>query len=210
MNTRNFNISMEDGNFDHAEAILSDMGLELTTYLKMAIVKLIKEKCIPFELSSNPVLFEPQQSSAIPSTSANLVDFNRSAVRETNKITNEMCNALWEEFKRRRSSGNTNLQEAAQLISVQTGMNRGSAFIYFNILNNLMDGMKNTRALKYADLVFFVGKIRAELPEQALKATITSLEASIPYWHEKLPSSFADKVRRFVDELLLLLQDWER
>jgi hypothetical protein len=42
-------------------------------------------------------------------------------------------------------------------------------------------------------------KIKTEFPDHLFKSSITSLEASIPYWDEKVPGSFADKVRRLVE-----------
>lgn len=208
MATRNFTIDLDDGILDNAEAVLGEIGLDLPTYIRMAIMKLIREKRIPFDLSARQTTLEAQSRPPLPSPIVNPVDaeshemvFNRRVPRQMNRITGEMCHSLWNEFKRRYSSGDRNLQEAAQLISNKTGMNRGSAFIYFTILNNLVDGVHNTRTLKYEDLEFFVDNIKTEFPENILKSTISSLEASIPYWNEKVPGSFADKVRRLVERL---------
>ncbi len=208
MAARNFSMDLENSILDNAEAVLGEIGLDLPTYIRMALLKLIKEKRIPFDLSASQTAPEAQPRPPIFSPIPNPVDaeshkmaFNQRAPRQTNKITSDMCISIWNEFKRRYSSGDRNLQEASQLISNQTGMNRGSAFIYFTILNSLVDGMKITRTLKYEDLEFFVEKIKTEFPENILKAAISSLEASIPYWNEKVPGSFADKVRRLVERL---------
>lgn len=205
MATRNFTIDLDDSILGNAEAVLNEMGLDLLTYIRMALMKLIREKRIPFDLSVSQTTSEDHPRPHIPSPIVNLVDteshetvFSRREQNQKNKITREMCHSLWNEFKRRYSSDDRNLQEAAQLISNQTGMNRGSAFIYFTILFNLADGVQNTRTLKYEDLEFFMDKFKTEFPKNILKATISSLEASIPYWDKNVPGSFADKVRRLV------------
>lgn len=206
MGARNFTIDLDDSFFDSAEAILGEIGLDLPTYMRMALMKLIKERRIPFDLSASQTAPEAQSRQALspPSVSPMGTDihevvFNRKVPRQKNKITSEMCLSLWDEFKRRYSTSDRNMQEAAQIISNKTGMNRGSAFIYFTIINNLVNGVQNTRTLKYEDLEFFVNRVKAEFPENMLKSTIDSLEASIPYWDEKVPGSFADKVRRLVE-----------
>jgi len=208
MTARNFVIDMDEKNFENAEAILSEIGLDLTAFLKISLMKLIKERRVPFELAANsPTLqiHEIRPISTSPTTPVEVVSpdvaFSRRSTRVTNKITREMRQSVWNEFKRRFSSGDRNSQDAAQTISHQTGMNRGSAFIYFTILNNLVDGMQNKRSMKYDDLEYFVQKIKAEFPEYVLKFTIVSLEASLPYWDEKIPGSFTDKVSRLVERL---------
>jgi hypothetical protein len=64
-----------------------------------------------------------------------------------------------------------------------------------------VNGVQNTRSLKMEDLEFFIAKIGSELPAQMYKAAIVSLEASIPYWSEKIPGAFAEKVERLVARL---------
>jgi hypothetical protein len=80
---------------------------------------------------------------------------------------------------------------------VKTGMNQGSAFIYLTVLANLVKGEPNTRVLKYRDLEYLMGKIRAELGENEYQKALQSLRASIPYWREKISSVFADKVEAY-------------
>ena len=205
MSIRNISIDLDEAVFANAEEILSEIGLDIPTYIRMALIKLKREKRIPFDLTSSQSLTESQSRLPISSPIINPMgpgsretEFLRRVPRQTNKITYEMCLTLWNEFKQDYSSGNRNLQEIAQIINARTGMNRGSAFIYLTILNNLVNGVHNTRTLKYEDLEYFVDKIKTEFPETVLKATISSLELSVPYWEEKVTGSFADKVRRLV------------
>jgi hypothetical protein len=78
-------------------------------------------------------------------------------------------------------------------------MNTGSAFIYLNIINNLVNGSLNKRILKFDDLLFFLEKIKVEFPEPAYQSAIISLNKSIPYWEEKVPGAFSDNVSKLID-----------
>lgn len=203
---RSISISIDEGIFDNSEAIFEEMGLDMQTAIKMFLKKVIKERRMPFELSASQPLPAGQPISALSTSNANSFNVedrdameNRVVTRSMSKITDEMRIAVWNEFKRRYLSGDKNIQDAAWLVNKQTGMNRGSAFIYFTMLNNFVDGVYNTRNMKYEDLEFFVYKIKTELPENVLKSAIVSLKASIPYWDEKIPGSFAAKVSRLVE-----------
>ena len=76
-------------------------------------------------------------------------------------------------------------------------MNQGSAFIYLTVLSNLVNGDPNTRVLKYKDLEYLMEKIKSELGENNYQKALKSLESSIPYWREKIPGSYADKVEAY-------------
>ena len=206
MGTKVLSLELDNEMIENAELVLDEIGLDVSTYIRIALLKLIKEQRVPFNLSMN------QPSSAampVKSTSAANpfsdetaeMDFVKNEPRQMIKITSDMCQSIWQEFKTRIASKEMNFQESAQRISAQTGMSRGSAFIYFTILNNLVNGLQNTRSLKMEDLEFFIGKIKSELPVQMYKAAIISLEASIPYWNEKVPGAFAEKVENLVDKL---------
>ena len=208
MSTRTLTIELESNMVDNAEQVLSEIGLDISTYIRIALLKLVKEQRVPFNLSANQPIYETQQAQSKLAQVVNPfddepveMDYKKSEPRQMIKITSDMCQSIWKEFKARNASRTLNLLESAQRISDQTGMSRGSAFIYFTILNNLVNGTQNTRSLKMEDLEFFVGKIRSELPEQMFKAAIISLEASIPYWEEKVPGTFSQRVERLVEKL---------
>lgn len=206
MGTKVLSLELDNEMIENAESVLNEIGLDVSTYIRIALLKLIKEQRVPFNLSVNQSSSAAMPVKSVPIVNpydddAAEVDFVKNEPRQMIKITSDMCQSIWNEFKTRIAARDMNLQESAQRISRQTGMSRGSAFIYFTILNNLVSGAQNTRSLKMEDLEFFVGKIEAELPEQMFKAAITSLEASIPYWDEKVPGAFAEKVQRLVDRL---------
>lgn len=206
MGTKVMSLELDNGMIENAEAVLDEIGLDVSTYIRIALLKLIKEQRVPFNLSVNQSskVVIPEKSeitiSSMSDESAEM-DFAKDEPRQTIKITSDMCQAIWQEFKKRLTSRNMNWQESAQRISTQTGMSRGSAFIYFTILNNLVNGAQNTRSLKMEDLEFFIARIESELSAQMYKAAIISLEASIPYWSEKISGAFAEKVEKLVARL---------
>lgn len=208
MSNKVLTFEFESTMVENADLVLNEIGLDIATYFRIALLKLVKEQRIPFNLSASQPSVDSNvaQPVFVPAASPTGEDlfrtgFKKSEPRQLGKITNDMCQSIWNEFKARSSSRDVNLLESAQRISTQTGMNRGSAFIYFTILNNLINGVQNTRALKFEDLEFFISKIESEFPASTLSAAIISLEASIPYWDEKLPGSFAEKVSMLVDRL---------
>ena len=208
MSTRTLTIELESNMVDNAEQVLSEIGLDISTYIRIALLKLVKEQRVPFNLSANQPIYETQQAQSKLAQVVNPfddepveMDYKKSESRQMIKITSDMCQSIWKEFKARNASRTLNLLESAQRISDQTGMSRGSAFIYFTILNNLVNGTQNTRSLKMEDLEFFVGKIRSELPEQMFKAAIISLETSIPYWEENVAGTFSQRVEKLVEKL---------
>ena len=203
MSNKVLTIELESNLVDSAELVLNEIGLDVSTYIRIALMKLVKEQRVPFSLAVSQPLSAAVSTPVINSAcdEDTELEFVKSEPRQMIKITGEMCQSIWEEFRRSIASRNVNWQESAQRISAQTGMSRGSAFIYFTILNNLVSGAQNTRSLKMEDLEFFIGKIKTELPEQMFKAAISSLEASIPYWDEKVPGAFAEKVSKLVEKL---------
>jgi len=206
MATKVLSLELDDGMIENAESVLDEIGLDVSTYIRIALLKLIKEQRVPFNLSANQPLGAtiPLKGTSVANPvedEADEIEFVKSEPRQMIKITRDMCQSIWQEFKTRLTTRDMNLLGAAQHISTKTGMSKGSAFIYFTILNNLVNGAQNTRSLKMEDLEFFVDKIETELPVQMFKAAITSLEASIPYWNEKVPGSFAERVAKLVEKL---------
>lgn len=206
MSTKVLMTELESNIIDNAELVLNEIGLDISTYIRIALLKLVKEQRVPFNLSvSQPVnstMLTKDTPTTIPNDDEHTgIELMKSEPRQMIKITSDMCQSIWQEFRTRIASRDMNLLESAQRISTQTGMSRGSAFIYFTILNNLVNGVQNTRSLKMEDLEFFIRKIQSELPAQMFRAAIVSLEASIPYWDEKVPGSFAEKVAKLVERL---------
>lgn len=201
-------INIDEDILDKSEELLSELGLGVQSYVRMALVKLVRERRIPFDLSagSNHAPTFLTSSGVEPTSPIRDTHGRRSVTREMRKITTQMCEFLWNEFKRRYVSGNRNYKEAARLVSEKTGMNDSSAFIYFNILGNMLDGVTNKRTLKFEDLEFFTEKIIAEFPANTLKSVIKSLELSVPYWRTMVPGNFADKVLMLIDRLKKIVE----
>jgi addiction module RelB/DinJ family antitoxin len=58
MASRNLTIDIDDRIVTDAERVLSEIGLDLQTYIKTALMKLIREKGIPFSLSASQTVQE--------------------------------------------------------------------------------------------------------------------------------------------------------
>lgn len=87
--------------------------------------------------------------------------------RSNNTITKEMVDDLWSAFVR-YSKGLGEIRGLSDDVSENTGMNRGSAFIYLTILSNLIKGEPNTRTLKFKDLEYLMGEIKSQLCETVI------------------------------------------
>lgn len=107
-----------------------------------------------------------------------------------------MVDEVWHAFIKYHS-GLGEISRLSDEVAEKSGMNRGSAFIYLNILSNLIKGEPNTRTLKMKDLEYLMKKIKSELGDNEHQRAIQSLKKSIPYWNEKLSGAFADKVEAF-------------
>jgi len=116
--------------------------------------------------------------------------------RSNNRITPAMVEEVWRAFLR-HIEGSGEINRLSTEVSEKTGMNRGSAFIYLTVLANLVNGNPNTRVLKYKDLEYLMDRIKTELGESKYQKAIQSLKMSVPYWREKIPGSFADKVEAY-------------
>ena len=195
MTTRDLVINMDVSILDSADSLFEEMGIDTETAIKMFLKRVIKDRRMPYELVACKSTTETDHIEAFTSKPFNGV------TRQSNKITREMCSEVWAVFKRFFSNRDTNLQEAARYINRETGMNSGSAFIYLNIINNLINGALNKRVLKYDDLLFFLERILLEFPDTAYQNAIKSLKVSIPYWEVKVPGAYADNIRQLVNSL---------
>lgn len=63
-------------------------------------------------------------------------------------------------------------------------MNKGSAFIYLIILDNLTSGKHNTRNMKMADLEFCMDRIKDDSGARSYRNAISSPRLSIPHWEK--------------------------
>ena len=120
-------------------------------------------------------------------------------IRKSSAITRDMVDRVWEAFIR-YNKGLGEIKSLSNEVSKNTGMNRGSAHIYLTILSNLIKGEPNTRILKIEDLEYMLERIKSELGENAYRNAIQSLKQSIPYWREKIPGLFADKVEKLYNK----------
>lgn len=118
--------------------------------------------------------------------------------RESNKkITLEMVDTIWMNFKK-YLKGLAEIPYLSDVVAEDTGMNRGSAFIYFNVLANLVKGEPNTRVIKIQDMDYLMQKVKLELGNDIYKMAIESLEKSVPYWKEKIAGNYANNVEKYV------------
>lgn len=142
-------------------------------------------------------------------STSNLADFSdsedidKTSIYETKqfsrsniKITPAMVEDLWRAFLR-YVEGSGEINRLSTEVAETTGMSRGSAFIYLTVLTNLVNGEPNTRVLKYKDLEFLMDNIKAQLGDSKYEKALHSLKMSVPYWKEKIPGAFADKVKAY-------------
>jgi len=187
-------INIEGAVFREAEKILHALGMTTEIAVNIFFRRVVLEKGLPMTMVA------PATGHEEPGFSEDSVDKfdydSIQATRSNNKITPEMVEEVWYSFMRHLEG----LGEIARLsteVSSKSGMNRGSAFIYLNILANLVKGEPNTRTMKMSDLEYYMGKIKKELGENKFQDAVKSLRLSVPYWQKKLPGSFADKVEAY-------------
>jgi len=107
-----------------------------------------------------------------------------------------MLEETWHAYKKYTNKlGDYN--DLSEQISKNSGMNKGSAFIYLNILNRLAKGEMNKRAMKPNDFDFFLNKFKEEFGHNLYKKALQSIEISIPYWNSNI-STFADSMKELL------------
>lgn len=200
---------------DNAEKILENIGIDLDMAINIFIKRLIKEEGIGFLLQKS-VQSNSNNLQTIKFNNANtqsddkhieiIHESHQPVFRRNNvEITEEMRDYIWTVFTKNKNCSYTEYQELAKKVSIDTGMNQGSAYIYFIILSSFMAGKSNTRTMKFDDLVYYVKKILQQYTKYEFECTIKALESSIPYWEERIPGRFAEKVRGLVNQYKQLL-----
>lgn len=188
-------INIEDATLSEAEKILHSIGMNTEIAITIFLRRVAIEKGLPMKMAA---LVSSQAEPDDSEDSSKEIDYDFIQVtRSNNKITPIMVEEVWRAFLR-HLEGSGEINRLSTEVSTKTGMNRGSVFIYLNILANLAKGEPNTRTMKMQDLEYFMEKIKKDLGEKKYQVALESLKLSVPYWQEKLSGSFADKVEAFI------------
>lgn len=208
MQTKQITFNFDVQTYESAELILSDMGLDIQTAVNIMLKRITKEGSIAFMLqnasiTAPPEVKQPETQLEYEDTLTNSPRYYRTRI--AGKITNEMRDYIWTVFSQNKNLSYTAYQELAREITKTTGMNYGSAYIYFVILSCFMQGKFNTRTMKISDLEFYIKKILHECSKIEFENTLKSLEESIPYWEEHIQGYFAQKVKNLVSQYKIYL-----
>ena len=182
-----------------AQDILEYACLDLQTFFTMCMKKLIKEQGISF-LSNSTFNESREQAAEFKASETKPELFKRPFMNEKNKITPVMRDCVWDIFKEQFDvNKKINYPYSEQVANLKSGINQGSAHIYFLFLNNLIAGVHNTRIIKFDDLICYLNYIKTQLPEYCFRNAIISLTKSIPYWKQHTTLySFAEKVEMLI------------
>ncbi|MBV1756318.1 MAG: type II toxin-antitoxin system RelB/DinJ family antitoxin [Dethiosulfatibacter sp.] len=188
-------INIDEATLHEAEKILHSLGMNMEIAINIFLRRVKLEKGMPF------TMIAPVSTQITPKivdySNNNLDDETGTISRSNNKITQAMIEEVWRCFLR-YLKGSGEISDLSTEIYNKTGMNRGSALIYLNILSSLVKGEPNTRTMKLSDLEYFIEKIKHELGDSKHQNALKSLRLSIPYWQEKLSGNFADKVAALI------------
>lgn len=172
-----------------ANEVLEQIGLDIQTAFTMFCKRIVKDSGVAFLV---------QGGSNARASESKLSHRDCMTMRRMgNLITEEMRDSVWECLKQFRAKGN---HFVAKAVHEQTGMSRGSAFIYSLILDNMLAGKENTRMMKYADLVYYVDRIKQECPHRDYANAVLSLKISVPYWQNNISGLYGDKVLKLIGE----------
>lgn len=191
-------IQINDATLYEAEKVLHSLGMDVEMAVSIFLRRVAIEKGLPMTMAaSTSNKFEPDY---FEDTTDEIPDYESSQIaRSNNRITPAMVEEVWRAFLR-HTEGSGEINRLSTEVSDKTGMNRGSAFIYLTVLTNLVNGDANTRVLKYKDLEYLMEKIKTELGESKYQNAVQSLKMSVPYWREKIPGAFADKVEAYCEK----------
>lgn len=187
-------INIDDAILREAEKILHSLGLNTEIAVSIFLKRVAIEKGLPMIMTATTS--NQAESGFAEDTDENIDYESKQFVRSNNRITPAMVEEIWHAFLR-HTEGSGEINQLSTEVSEKTGMNRGSAFIYLTVLANLVKGADNTRVLKFKDLEYLMGKIKTELGESKYQKAIQSLKMSVPYWREKIPGTYADKVEAY-------------
>jgi len=202
--SKTISLQFDDEFITKSENILDDIGLDCQTFIKMCFKKLNKEYNISFlTTGSSPAIKQDYGDQAVLTQQDFAVDDKIDyPIRKTkNEITAQMRDYIWNLFKfGYNSNEKIDCSYFAKLANTKTGINQGSAYIYFLILDNLVTGIPNTRTMKYDDLVVYMSYIKEQLPKTCIINALKSLSESIPYWETHIQGYFAQKVSKLVSQ----------
>lgn len=190
-------IDVDECILKEAEKALNSIGMDVQIAVNVFLLRVAIEKGFPMSITSASNLREP---AVFEESQAPLSKEHMYPTRSNNTITREMVDEVWRSFVRYHK-GLGEINSLSDEVSKNSGMNRGSAFIYLNILSNLIKGEPNTRILKIKVLEYVIGKIKYELRVNEYRNAIQSLEQSIPYWRKKIPGAFADNVEALIKKM---------
>lgn len=198
-------ISVDEGVFDESSKIFNRIGMDMEMAINIFLRRTVTEKGFPLSLVAAPLdSLDPINNPSFRSPVAKDDRLQESVTRQEHRtntaVTKSMVDEVWNTF-RTYLRGSGDIKELSQDISKRSGMNPGSAFIYLCILNNLVNGDRNTRSMKFADLEYLLKRIKIELDEEAFSNALASLKLSVPYWKEKLPGDFADKAEKLIERM---------
>ena len=194
--TYTFEIDQETA--EKAERVFRGVGLSADLAIGMYFQRTALLGRLPYDpmapiddVASNPAA---QPGPAEPACHAEQATHAHQDRQGYKTITRPMVERLWAVFKESLGSGRDANSMAAE-VGTATGMNTGSAFIYLNILGNMVAGEPNTRNMKISDLAYYLERIHDELGEPSYSNARGSLMSSLAYWDEHSLGNFSDKVR---------------
>jgi addiction module RelB/DinJ family antitoxin len=201
---------VDDSLLEEVEVILDSVGVDIDIAFSIFMKKIVKEQGLPFTLkqtkqsNSFEVNQENDEHSKKQTKQSNSFEVNQendehSKRRKNNSITTEMIEEVWNAFLEYRK-GFGEVGELADKVSEKTGMNRGSAMIYINVLIKLAEGEINKRSMKPSDFEFFLMKFKNTLSKEEFKNAVRSVEVSIPYWNNNIPT-FADSMKDLIAKI---------
>jgi len=186
-------IQIDDEVLTEAEKVLFSLGMDVEMAVSIYLRRIAIENGLPLSMAAVPKRVELETTEEIDGT---LDDDLKPFTRSNNKITPEMVEEVWRSFLI-YLEGSSEINWLSNEVNKKTNMSRGSAFIYLNILANLVKGEPNTRTMKMKDLEYYMKKIKVELGEKKYQYALRSLKQSIPYWREKVAGNFAEKVEAY-------------
>ncbi|MDD4543882.1 MAG: type II toxin-antitoxin system RelB/DinJ family antitoxin [Clostridia bacterium] len=186
-------IEIDDRIYNEAEEILKAIGMDVSQAVNILLRRVVIEKGLPITMTVAPRV-QINQSAIMEDSTRD--ESERYTMRTNKAITKEMLDELWEAFIKHHN-GMREIRELSYEVSDKSGMNQGSAFIYLNILTNLVSGKMNKRTLKMSDLEYLMEKIKSDLGTSKYYESIKSLRVSVPYWEQMLNGNFAKKVTNY-------------
>ncbi|MBS4008077.1 MAG: hypothetical protein KGZ45_06585 [Clostridium sp.] len=188
-------IDVDESTLKDAEKALRAIGMDVQIAVNVFLRRVAIEKGFPMSMTAS---VSSQKEHAI--SQEDEAKENMYQTRSNNTITGEMVDELWQAFLKYQK-GLGEISRLRDEVAENSGMNRGSAFIYLNILANLIKGEPNTRTLKMKDLEYLMEKIKSELGSNEYQNAIRSLTDSVPYWRKKLAGSFGDRVEKNLNSI---------